>query len=95
MAQTKRAKTQTEQKTITLTQEQFEELKSIVWENKIEELEEIGTGGEDDMKAIGFTLGSIHASLKSQFDRLEEILDQIDPQPGFSKYFPEGDDDDI
>lgn len=79
MAQTRRAKTQPETKTITLTQEQFSSLRSLVYENSIEEIEEICTSGEDDMKTIGFTLGGVYSELKKTFASIDEILDAVDP----------------
>jgi len=81
---------------ITLTKDQFTELKAILWNCKssADEIEEIGTGGEDDMKAIGFVLGSTHASLQSQFSKIEDILDAIEPE-GYSPWLEEDDDEDF
>jgi hypothetical protein len=71
---------------ITLTSEQYAELRSIISNNKIDELEDLGVGGEDDMKVIGFTLGSVHGSLTAQFNRIEEILEEIEPA-GYNPWY--------
>jgi hypothetical protein len=71
---------------ITLTTEQYAELRSIISNNKIDELEDLGVGGEDDMKVIGFTLGSVHGSLTAQFNRIEEILEEIEPD-GYNPWY--------
>jgi len=71
---------------ITLTTEQYAELRSIISNNKIDELEDLGVGGEDDMKVIGFTLGSVHGSLTAQFNRIEEILEEIEPA-GYNPWY--------
>jgi len=64
---------------ITLTQEQFDVLRNLVFDNRTEELEELATGGEDDLKTIGFTLGLIYTDLKQNFKTLDDILDDIEP----------------
>jgi hypothetical protein len=71
---------------ITLTSEQYAELRSIISNNRIDELEDLGVGGEDDMKVIGFTLGSVHGSLTAQFNRIEEILEEIEPA-GYNPWY--------
>ena len=77
---------------ITLTKEQYAELRDIAWRNSIDELEEIGVGGEDDMRALGFTLGTAYNSLKAQFEKMQEILDEIEPA-GYNDFSVEEDDD--
>ena len=92
-AQVDETSTEVTESQIVLTKEQFAELKSIVWDNKLEELEDLGTGGEDDMKVIGFTLGSVYSSLKAQFEKIEEILDSVEPQ-NYSEFSEEDNDND-
>ena len=91
-AQVDETSTEVTESQIILTKEQFAELKSIVWDNKLEELEDLGIGGEDDMKVIGFTLGSVYSSLKAQFEKIEEILDSVEPQ-NYSEFSDEDEED--
>jgi hypothetical protein len=80
---------------ITLTKDQFTELKAILWDCKREadEIEEIGTSGEDDMRAIGFVLGSAYTSLQKSFSKFEDILDVIEPE-GYNPWVDEDEEED-
>ena len=92
MARTTGTKPKPKTEQITLTKSQFEELRTLIDENSIEEIEDICTSGEDDMKTIGFTLGGIYSDLRRTFSRLEEILDEVDPS--FTMRFIVDDEDD-
>jgi hypothetical protein len=80
---------------VILTTSQFDEIRRLVYENSIDEIEEICTSGEDDMKTIGFTLGGVYTELKRTFTRLDEILDQVDPTYTAITFVEEDEDSDF
>ena len=41
--------------------------------------DDLGTGGCEDMKEIGFTIGRIFSKLDSIEDKLDDLLEAVDP----------------
>ena len=78
----------------TMTEEQFDEIKSIVsWDNPLSQLSEIKDGGDMSMLEIGFKLGEIHCLFNKAFENIEKVLTQIGPEEDEIPTFDWDDDD--
>jgi len=65
----------------TLTEEQFDELRSItLWDNPMSELEGITSEPEISVVEIAFKMGQIHKSFEGMIKKLDTILDAISPE---------------
>ena len=76
--ETKKEVTPKKDKGVYLTEKQFQTIKNFVIYNEIEEIEEIATSGEDDMKTIGFQLGTIYTNLSKSITEIGNIVDEIE-----------------
>lgn len=65
---------------IKLSKEQYSELRSISRTDIIDEIEELGIEREDDLKSVGFALGKIYSDLKTALNKMENILDEVEPE---------------
>ena len=56
--------------------------------------DDLGTGGCEDMKEIGFTIGRIFSKLDSIEDKLDDLIDAVDPSV-YTMYDDEDEDEDF
>jgi hypothetical protein len=66
----------------TMTEEQYDEIKSILtWENPVRELEDVASESNLSVTEIAFKMGKISKSFETMFEKLENILNEITPDP--------------
>lgn len=68
----------------TLTEEQFDALERLTWDNPIDELKRITEDGDSSMIELGFKIGEVHAKLREVFEKIETITTEIKPEEEYN-----------
>jgi hypothetical protein len=63
-----------------LTEEQYETLSRIIrWDNPIEQIDDITGTGDISNLEMGYRLGKLYSEFQETFNKLQNIIDEIEP----------------
>lgn len=77
----------------TLTEDQFDTLEKMTWDNPLDELKNITDDGNLTMLEIGFKIGQVHLKFEEMISKMESILDNVKPEPDYSDWDSESEEE--
>jgi len=70
----------------TLTEDQFDTLEKMTWDNPLDELKNITDDGNLTMMEIGFKIGQVHYKFEEMISKMEEIIESVKPESDYSEW---------